>query len=848
MTCAATAKASLCIGCGICRAACPCGAISMRPGRDLVARPVLDKSKCTSCGLCAKFCPNAPDKISVMAERAATTRGSQPIAPPGAEAQCFLAWDAADPAGRKRSASGGVATAIALKLLEEKKIDAVVHAKRILSGRGAAHGAAAVSRSADEVNAGRGSVYEPIDFSDAMLSLKDGERVFMTGTPCVIRGVKALFAEHPRYRNMKLSTCALVCSHNVTPQFADYFADRKHIAKAARYAVDFRDKTDIPDAGNFNSRYVSEDGTNLHLANRNKNGWTRLWRSYAFAVPACCKCPDFWCVEADVSVKDAWGRREWTSDPLGKSVAVVRDATLLAAFRVCGFAGGALDAAEVAKMQKPQLEYKLDAAKEKLARPAIAPANFRNGHFPKALTAWFSRFAYAHLGTFVTRVGLKFILLFAKEGKAVKKRRGGMRTRTILVVGGYGYGNAGDEAQCAETLRLLAERYPRYQIRNLTPAPNFSFGEHPRFAHDYAPRVLLYNAGRRFNWYKLGSLFRKAGFLFASLMALLNARFVKRGWPVWFINARKAMFLQELSQSSMLYFCGGGYLTGATRSRLWEGMVLCRLCKVFGVPVVMSGQTVGVWGGRLDRWLAKWGFRDVKVIGLRDNEDSARDLAEVGVCGDRVMCTHDDALFCEKAPERQVEGRYIAVNFHFWGIAEGDERQSVLARIHDAIDKARKATGVSRVVFVAMHVTDMQSFEAYRSIYQTDNIEAFHCIGQFRDIRRVIADAEMLLTMKHHPIIFAAGEGTPVVSLAYSPYYVHKNFGAMQQYGVEACSTDLAAEDWPSQFDAALAKALDREWFAAETSRHLETLKARKEAFMDKVDALLGRSVQEGQK
>ena len=97
-------------------------------------------------------------------------------------------------------------------------------------------------------------------------------------------------------------------------------------------------------------------------------------------------------------------------------------------------------------------------------------------------------------------------------------------------------------------------------------------------------------------------------------------------------------------------------------------------------------------------------------------------------------------------------------------------------------------------------------------------------------------------------VIFAAGEGTPVVSLAYSPYYVHKNFGAMQQYGVEACSTDLAAEDWPSQFDAALAKALDREWFAAETSRHLETLKARKEAFMDKVDALLGRSVQEGQK
>ena len=415
-----------------------------------------------------------------------------------------------------------------------------------------------------------------------------------------------------------------------------------------------------------------------------------------------------------------------------------------------------------------------------------------------------------------------------------------MRIRTILVLGGYGNGNAGDEAQCAETLRVLAARYPRHQVRNLTPNPNFSFGEHPRFAHDYAPRVLLYNAGRRFNWYKLDSFFRKAGFLFASLMALLNARFVKRGWPVWFINARKAMFLQELSQSSMLYFCGGGYLTGATRSRLWEGMVLCRLCKAFGVPVVMSGQTVGVWGGRFDRWLARWGFRDVKLIGLRDNEDSARDLAEVGVSGERVMCTHDDALFCEKAEARQVEGRYIAVNFHFWGIAEGDGRQAVLARIHEAIGKARSALGVDKAVFVAMHETDMQSFEAYRGIYPSDNIEAFGGVGQFREIRRAIADAEMLLTMKHHPIIFAAGEGVPTVSLAYSPYYVHKNFGAMQQYGVEACSTDLAAADWPEQFDAALRKASDRGWFEKETKAHAEILAARKEAFMGKVDFLLG--------
>ena len=56
--------------------------------------------------------------------------------------------------------------------------------------------------------------------------------------------------------------------------------------------------------------------------------------------------------------------------------------------------------------------------------------------------------------------------------------------KLILVAGGYGYGNAGDEAQCAETLRRLALRYPDFQIRNLTPHPDYSAAAHPAFAHE----------------------------------------------------------------------------------------------------------------------------------------------------------------------------------------------------------------------------------------------------------------------------------------------------------------------------------------------------------------------------
>ena len=429
----------------------------------------------------------------------------------------------------------------------------------------------------------------------------------------------------------------------------------------------------------------------------------------------------------------------------------------------------------------------------------------------------------------------------------MKKKSKELRTKTILVVGGHGYGNAGDEAQCAVTLRLLAERYPGYQIRDLTPNPDFSFGEHPRFAHDYAPRVLLYNHTRRHDWYKLNSRTRKLGFLAVSALLLLNAHLVKRNMKTWFLNARRVSFLHQLSQCSLLYFSGGGYLTGATRSRLWEGMVLCRLAKTLGVPVAMSGQTVGVWTGAFDRAIARWGFRNVGVIGLRDDEDSPKALAEIGVSDSRVMPTHDDALFCEKAADRQVEGRYIAVNFHYWGVGEKAKKE-ILGKIHDAIAKARAATGTEKAVFLAMHKSDMKSFEDYQAAYRDDALHALAAVGKFREIRRAIADAELLVTMKHHPIIFACGEGTPVVSLCWSAYYLHKNRGALGQYGVEECCVDLAAEDWSERYKTALAKAMDRGWFAGETRRHLEMLRARETAFMDKVDELLGLRAREEQK
>ena len=68
-----------------------------------------------------------------------------------------------------------------------------------------------------------------------------------------------------------------------------------------------------------------------------------------------------------------------------------------------------------------------------------------------------------------------------------------MQAKTIMVAGGHGYGNAGDEAQCAETLKLLARRYPDFRVLDLTPDTDFSSREHPDFEHAAASRTVLFS-------------------------------------------------------------------------------------------------------------------------------------------------------------------------------------------------------------------------------------------------------------------------------------------------------------------------------------------------------------------
>lgn len=855
-----TVKSNNCISCGICKSVCKKKAISLKANVYGELNPCVNNKLCSNCGKCIKFCPHTIEKLKSEALKISSFEIPHLFGVKGYT--YYLAWSK-DFDTRINSCSGGMVTELASQLLREKVVDGVIHVKKIWSKLGNANYSATVSWTPEEVNNGSSSAYQPINFSDVLEQLDCSKNYFVIGTPCTIRGLKKLFAEYPKYKNTKILTCALICSHNVNSKFAEYLGHCLNIDNKQEMQINFRYKdSSIKDADNYKTCFTGRKGI-IYQENRFKSGWTRIWREYAFALNACNYCSDFWGYEADISVKDAWG--EWScdkKDPYGKTIAVVRNSMLCDLIRRSNLNCEELNYETMTNLQKVTAVYKQEEAKNKNFEHFFSKKNRKNGLFKNVVFSRLSKFCFKFLGTKCTKIMLEgaeqmfdfkntfFGFVLYRIASSLRKlfiyrdSDRPMHMNRILVVGGYGYGNVGDEAQCDSTLSLLRRRYPKYQIINLTPRINYSFFAHPDYHHDLASRVLFFDALSSYSCYNLDTkskylrLVYKFCFTFKSLIIIINAFFVRANMPSFFISPGTVSYLFSLKSSSLLFFCGGGYLTGKTLSRLLEGILLCILARIFKVPVVMSAQTIGLWPNALVQRLAKYAFSYVKVITVRDETESLEDLKKICITGERCFSIHDDALFCDKSPLRFVDGDYVCINFHYWGMTEY-EKQLYLSKMHEIIDSMMRKVSY-KLVFIPMHGSDKNAFDDYQNIYQDYDFQLFDYKYDFRQARRVIADSKICITMKHHPIIFAMGETVPTISLTYSDYYTHKNVGALRQYGQEEFNIDISKEDFLEVFDRKFDTLQNKYKEIQDTiSCKCMELKNRKEQFLKMVDRLL---------
>jgi polysaccharide pyruvyl transferase WcaK-like protein len=235
-----------------------------------------------------------------------------------------------------------------------------------------------------------------------------------------------------------------------------------------------------------------------------------------------------------------------------------------------------------------------------------------------------------------------------------------------------------------------------------------------------------------------------------------------------------------------------------TLSRLWENMMLIRIAYVIGTPVILSGQTIGVFKDKISKRLAYWGLKKAGLIYLRDPKGSMADLKSIGISGPHVKSVFDDALFCEMSDKEtidnclkknglEVNDRFAVFNVHYWKQKGLDSRQ-IMKRMAEICDYVVSRYNL-RIVFIPMHKSDVRAMEEVQ-MQMSGNSRMIDYNYDFRITKGIISRAELCVTMKHHTAVFAMGTGVPTIAVVLDDYYYRKNQGTLKLFAQERWIVD----------------------------------------------------------
>ncbi len=360
-----------------------------------------------------------------------------------------------------------------------------------------------------------------------------------------------------------------------------------------------------------------------------------------------------------------------------------------------------------------------------------------------------------------------------REARPKKKREG------LTLCGAYGMDNAGDDAILEAILLEIRELDPDIPVRVLSRNP-----EETRITY------------------------REHSFHTFNLLAFTRA-----------------------ARSSTIYLSGGGNLlqdTTSSRSLLFYLLTIF-WARALGCRVLMYGCGVGPINYPFNRRLTAKVLRgNVETIALRE-KGSRQVLEDMGVTGPNIVISADPALILTPAEEEKVDslmlrqgvprhGNYICFALRNW---PGYEDK--LPAIGAAADFAYKEFGLTPVFVPVDRKQDVSAARLAASHTSCPHY-LFTEAGSARVTIGLLSRMEVVVAMRLHALIFAAGQGVPLVGISYN-----EKVSSFLEYIGQNLSTplgDLSAEKLKSDIAVAVSLIPEREsrLEAVETLRNKERL------------------------
>ena len=225
-----------------------------------------------------------------------------------------------------------------------------------------------------------------------------------------------------------------------------------------------------------------------------------------------------------------------------------------------------------------------------------------------------------------------------------------------------------------------------------------------------------------------------------------------------------------------LYINGGGSLIQDVTSRrsLWYYLYNIRTAKQLGCRVQMYGCGIGpVERKSLRKLSAKILNRYVDVITLRE-PDSRSELEDMGVTAPRILLTADPALTLSPASDDVVDsamlaagiplsGKYICFALRSW---KGFEQKADL--FSRAAEYAWHTYGLTPI-FLSVERYQDPTAAALAAGSITVPHHFLQASGSAETLIGIMSRMQVVVSMRLHALIFAAGQGIPLAGIVYDP-------------------------------------------------------------------------------
>ncbi len=333
--CEAVVAADLCIGCGVCAAVCPAGALGVELNSfgELVARRS-DAGSCRNCGKCLAVCPFSPraeNKDQLAWQQFGGDAGSRWQPETGFYHATFAGHVNSEMQRMSRS-SGGLATWLLKDLLLHDAVDRVVS----VGCGGQSLFEYRVMRTTHELDAAARSSYYPVTLAEVLKEIRRVEgKAAIVGLPCFIKGVRLAMKQDPQLTDRIRVLVGLVCGGTRSRFYAEYLCALGGGNPAAIATADFRVKNPSKPADEFEFHYSCRATESLVRPVRlrvDAETRGRLWSNCYFEPNPCRHCDDVFAENADIAFMDAW-LDPYRRDPRGANFVLSRRAALTDALR-----------------------------------------------------------------------------------------------------------------------------------------------------------------------------------------------------------------------------------------------------------------------------------------------------------------------------------------------------------------------------------------------------------------------------------------------------------------------------------------------------------------------------------